>query len=113
MIQVPETTSKRIIEKVQNGKIAEMDFSPQLYNIWNFARNKREQLEKDRDSKVIDLWLQCYTYSDIERLIQVPETTSKRIIEKVQSGKIAETDFSPQLYNIWNFARNNNENVHL
>jgi hypothetical protein len=75
----------------------------------NWTKNKREQIEQERDSKVIDLWLQCYTYSDISNMINEPETTIKRIIEKVQNGKIAEMDFSPQLYNIWNFSKNNNE----
>lgn len=32
--------ASRIIEKLQNGKTAEItkNFTPQLYNIWNFAR---------------------------------------------------------------------------
>jgi len=72
-------------------------------------------LEKDRDSKVIDLWLQCYTQEEIEKLTEVSHGTVVNIIEKIiQNGKIAKMDnFTPQLYNIWNFARNNNETKQL
>lgn len=73
---------------------------------------KRDQLEKDRDSKVIDLWLQCYTQEEIENVLSEPQSTINRIIKDfIQIGKDAKMDnFKPQLYNIWNFTRNNNEN---
>jgi len=40
-LDIDKSTVSRIIEKLQNGKNADLqqNFSPQLYNIWNFARN--------------------------------------------------------------------------
>jgi len=93
--------------------IKSLSISDRTYRGW--TKNKREQLEKDRDSKVIDLWLQCYTPTDIERMLEIPDSTVNRIVDKFsQNGKDAKMgDFTPQLYNIWNFARNNNETKHF
>jgi len=95
--------------------IKSLSISPRTYRDW--TKGKKEQLDNERDANVIDLWLQCYTYSSIETMLGVPETTAKRIIEKVQNGKTAKMDFLkgfvPQLYNIWSFAKNNNDNDHF
>jgi len=39
MLEIPDSTVNRIVDKFsQNGIDAKMgDFTPQLYNIWNFA----------------------------------------------------------------------------
>jgi len=91
-----------------------LSISDRTFRSW--TKNKREQLEKDRDSKVIDLWLQCYSENEIDKLMEFGHGTSGNIVEKF--GKIAKNlqqpaDFTPQLYNIWNFARNNNETKHF
>jgi len=96
--------------------IKSLSISDRTYRGW--TKNKREQLEKDRDSKVIDLWLQCYTQEEIAKQSDISQDTVKNIIkrftEKNENGKTAEiVNFSPQLYNIWNFARNNNETKHF
>jgi len=92
--------------------IKSLSISDRTYRGW--TKNKREQLEKDRDSKVIDLWLQCYTQEEISKRIEISEGTVNNIIEKLKNGKSAKNeDFTPQLYNIWNFARNNNETKHF
>lgn len=91
--------------------IKSLSIADRTYRKW--TQNKREQLEKERDSKVVELWLQCGTMEDIGKLLSVDKSTVSRIIEKLQNGKIAELQqingFQPQLYNIWNFAKNNNE----
>jgi DNA modification methylase len=93
--------------------IKSLSISDRTYRGW--TKNKREQLEKDRDSKVIDLWLQCHTMEEIGAQLGVDKSTVSRIIEKLQNGKTAEMqqNFTPQLYNIWNFAKNNNETKHF
>ena len=92
--------------------IKALSISDRTYRGW--TQNKRKQLEKDRDSKVIDLWLQCYTQEDISKNLDISISTVNIIIKELQDGKTAKIeDFQPQLYNIWNFARNNNETKHF
>ncbi len=93
--------------------IKSLSISDRTYRGW--TKNKREQLEKDRDSKVIYLWLQCYTQEEIAKATGLDQATISRITTKfMQNGKTAEMhNFTPQLYNIWNFARNNNETKHF
>ncbi len=92
--------------------IKSLSISDRTYRNW--TKNKREQLEKDRDAKVIDLWLQCWTQEKIAKQFELSEGTVNNITEKLRNGKIAKTeDFQPQLYNIWNFAKNNNETKHF
>ena len=53
---------------------------------------------------------------DIAKQLEVDKSTVSRIIEKYsKNGNFAEStkNFVPQLYNIWNFAKNNNETKHF
>lgn len=89
------------------------------YRSW--TKSKRDQLDKERDSKVIDLWMQCNTQEQIADIVlgdATKRTTITTIIDKyVKNGKIANSDipkdFIPQLYNIWSFAKNNNDTKHF
>jgi hypothetical protein len=64
--------------------------------------------DKERDSKIIDLWMQCYTQEQIAELVGIDHATTSRITNKfMQNGKSAKItkDFTPQLYNIWEFCK--------
>jgi len=107
------------------GEISEEEITKRLaisertYRLW--TATKRKQLDENRNSKVIDLWMQCYTQEQIaEEVIGdiTKRTTITTIIDKyVKNGIYANSDipkdFTPQLYNIWNFVKNNNETKHF
>lgn len=54
--------------------------------------------------------MQCYTQEKIAEIVGVTHQTASNYITKFAKssdfGQICK-DFTPQLYNIWNFARNN------
>jgi len=70
---------------------------------WNFARNNNETIK--------NLWMQCYTQEEIAKSTGLDQATisrkTKDFMQDVENYKLHK-DFTPQLYNIWNFARNNN-----
>ena len=98
--------------------IKSLSISPRTYRDW--TKGKKEQLDNERNAKVIDLWLQCYSERSIEDITEIPNATVHRIIEKeketvLQNGSFAKMKqgFKPQLYNIWSFGKNNNDNDHF
>lgn len=97
-----------------NVIIKTLSVSRAIYFKW--TQHKKEQLDMERDAKVIDLWLKCYTQEKITEITGVPQQTVsdtiKKFTEKSKNGQIGK-DFQPQIYNIWNFAKNNNETKHF
>lgn len=102
------------------GELSEDEIRERLsishFTYVTWTKNKREQIEADQDSKIIDMYLQCYTQEEIAKKCNISQqTVSNRIsnlTKNVEKYKISK-DFTPQLYNIWNFARNNNETKHF
>ena len=92
----------------------ELSIGLSTFNSW--TKNKREQLEKDRDTKIMDLWLQCCTQEEISEKFDISQKTVSNRIDILSKSAIDSKitkDFTPQLYNIWNFAKNNNETKHF
>jgi DNA modification methylase len=90
-----------------------LSVSDRTYRGW--TTDKRKQLKEDRDMRILDLYLQCRTQESIAEEINEDQSTISRAIDKImQNGKSAKlhNDFKPQLYNIWNFAKNTNETQH-
>jgi len=71
-----------------------------------WTKDKRDQLKRERDRKIFDLWLQCYSYREIEEKLNVDKDTISRAINNLsQNGHMAEMrhshDFTPQLYDVF------------
>jgi DNA modification methylase len=94
--------------------IKELSIGVSTFNSW--TKNKREQLDKDRDAKIWDLYLQCRTQEEIAERFDISQKTVSNRIDILSKSAIDSKitkDFTPQIYNVWNFARNNNETKHF
>jgi len=82
------------------------------YNKW--TKNKRDDLKRERDKKIIDLWFACYSTYDIADSVGVDESTIINVLKSTKMSEIQHIpdNFTPKLYNIWNFAKNTNEVKH-
>jgi DNA modification methylase len=82
----------------------------------------RENEEKLLNEKIFELYMQCYTASEVSGLINVPRATIDKKIstfaQKVPGNFLSKThendsEFKLPLYNIWNFAKKSNEVSHF
>lgn len=68
--------------------------------------------KKERDRKILDLYLRCWTQERIAGEVGVDRDTVGGILKHLRKnstdGKIPHT-FSPYLYNIWNQAKQDKE----
>ena len=82
------------------------------YALW--TKNKKAEQKKERNDKIIELWLACYSTYEIAELVGVEESTVRDVRDNSNLREIAHIppNFKPQLYNIWNFAKNTNEVKH-
>jgi len=90
-----------------------LSISDRTYRGW--TTDKRKQLKEDRDSRILDLYLQCWTQERIAEVVGESQKTVSNVLDGFsKNGNIAEItkDFKPQLYNIWNFAKITNETQH-
>lgn len=95
--------------------IKRLSIPKRTYLRW--TEGKKKQLKEERDEKILDLYLQCCTQQHIAEKLIMPKQTVSDVIDKLksESGHLAQTgqNFKPQLYNIWSFAKNNNDNNHF
>lgn len=78
----------------------------------NWTKAKRESIEEEQNRKIFELWMQCYSTTEIAEGMNInPQTVTNRVGKFVpKNGNFAEIrneDFKPQLYNLWNFQQNN------
>jgi len=99
--------------------IGEMDI-PELaeilsvteWTIANWTKNQREALEKERNRKIIELYLRAWnTQESVAKEMKVTQQTVSNIIGNfTKNREISEIckDFKPFLYNIWNLQKQDN-----
>jgi len=91
-----------------------LSVSDRTYRKW--TTDKRKQLKEERNQRILDLYLQCWTQERIaEEIGDITQVGIKKIIDGfITNGNIAKSynDFKPELYNIWNFAKITNETHH-
>ena len=90
-----------------------LSVSDRTYRKW--TTDKRKQLKEERNQRILDLSLQCWTQERIAEETGTPRQTVTDVIKKLaENGNIAKSgeDFKPELYNIWNFAKITNETHH-
>jgi len=84
-------------------------------NVSKWLSNILEQERKERDEKIINLYLACYSQREIGEKLNIDHKTVGNIIdimgEKVPGNYIPQ-DFEPQLYDVWNFHKATNEVKH-
>jgi len=67
----------------------------------------RKEKKQERDTKILELYLACYTQEEIAEKVGLERSAVSKILDSVKNGKIAETHIpeSLRLYNVWNFPK--------
>lgn len=84
---------------------------------WLGDIDKAEKEERNR--KITDLNLACFTQDEIAERLNVPRTTVEEALTKTASlpfsSKVtfSEEGFTPPLYNVWTFSKKTNEVAHF
>lgn len=80
-----------------------------LFRLIGWLSRIDKDAKEARDNRMFDLWLGCYSYEEIAKIVDSSPTEAKRVV----SSETAElpnrtkpasehlTDFDPPLYNIW------------
>ena len=114
-LQLSQTDKKRNAIKLcgavdDNEIIRWLSISDRTYRGW--TADKQKQLKEDRNQRILDLHLQCWTQTRIAEEIGISVQPVKDILAKLPKNPELTKDFKPQLYNIWNFAKITNETQH-
>lgn len=95
-----------------------------LRTVNSYLQDVDRQLNEERDARIFDLWLACYSQEEIAESLSLSQDTVKRKIATFNDlgslSKIVKTlaffddaDFQPPIYNIWPFAKKSNEVTHF
>lgn len=68
---------------------------------YDWTQKLRDNEKDERNAEIIELYLQCHSSRDIEKKLDVSDTTIQRVIQNSISGNLKQPD-NLQLYNIWN-----------
>lgn len=79
---------------------------------YDWVKAKKEKLDEERDQRILDLHLQCNTQEQIAEMLDITHKTVSNVLasfgKNSEIGKITKmSDFEPKLYNIWNYAKQN------
>ena len=109
-LQLSNKDKKSVAVKMYDGKNAErlrkaLSISERSFRDW--TSNKRKQMDDERNDKIMELYLKCWTQQQIaDDVGGITQVEVGRTIESFkQNGKNAEmfkmSKFEPFLYNIW------------
>jgi len=95
-----------------------------LRTVNSYLQDIDRQIDEERNTKIFDMWLACYTDQEIAAVVGISRPTITRKIESlVHFGNIskmnqtlasfAEPEFKTPLYNIWTFAKKTNAVSHF
>jgi len=93
-------------------------------SISGYLSDIEKQLREERKQKIFDMWLACHTMDDIAGTTGIAKSSaSEEITTLFDFGSLskseqslanfAESEFVPQLYNIWTFAKKSNNVGHF
>lgn len=77
-----------------------------------------DEERKAREATILDLWLSCHTQEDIAERVGETKQAVSQFLQKSQSEFCRNPDllfsnFAPELYTVWNFAKATNEVKHF
>lgn len=106
------------LETIQNELSVSYSFAQKA------TKGQRDEAEKQLNERVRELWMRCYTQTEIAGSVDLPQSriaekleTFIGIIQKNNSDKslafFEDQDFQKPLYNIWSFAKKTNTTAHF
>lgn len=92
--------------------IKSLSIGARTYRDW--TKDKRSQLKDERDDKILDLYLRCWTQQQIANELDMSIGTVNQVLDIFKNGNIAKNEtFKPFLFNIWNLAKQDHETSHF
>jgi len=93
-----------------------LSISPKLFREW--TRDRQRQKDEEIRQQIFDMWLSCHTQEEIAQAVGVAQqTVSDRIADFTKNDGNSDignfSNFSPELYSVWNFGKATNEVRHF
>lgn len=63
----------------------------------------REEQNEERNNRILDLYLKCWTQEAIAEEVSVDQKTVGNILGKFATDSEIPKDFEPSLYDVWNY----------
>lgn len=94
---------KEGLREVQIAKVLALGKS----TVSEWLKNKKHEAEKERNERILDLYLACKTQREIAHKIGLNQGQIARIMQKFvdELSKKLPTPESLEIYNIWNFSK--------
>lgn len=109
-------------EGLTKDEIAEI-LSVTAKTVGKYLKDIDDQLQVEREEKMLAMWLACHTQQDIGDAVGVDHATVARFLQDLckteslpkctKSAISHETDFDLQIYSVWNFPKATNEVRHF
>ena len=103
-------------------EIAEI-LSVTLRSVNGYLKDIDDQLKTEREETMTALWLSCYSQKDIADAVGIDQATVARFLQdlckpeelpkSIKSAIQHDSDFTPQIYSVWNFPKATNEVKHF
>jgi len=125
-LQLSNDEKKSLVLKMYTGRAEDKDEFVELFSVsartisrWTSRRDK--DLKAERDRQIADMWLACYTESEIAEAVGV--TRQAITAQEWQKADIwqkfailstyQEADWRPPLYNVWKLQDKTNKTTHF
>ena len=90
----------------------------------NWVSGIDKRIREERKEKIFNMWLACHTQEDIAEAVGVDRVTITEQLEELSdlekfpkatklSASYDDADWTPQLYDVWNFGKNTNTTKHF
>ena len=88
-----------------------------------YLQDIEEQLKAEREETMLSMWLACHDQREIAEAVGVTSETVSTFLQNIQKTETLpksdfsaishDTDFSPQIYSVWNFPKATNAVRHF
>jgi len=101
-----------------------VDLSVSISTVRRYLSDIDKHVRQQQKQQVFDLYISCHTQQEIADILNIPRRTISDMVESVgENGQLTDfansldfdkdKDFTPPLYNIWNFGKLSNEVSHF
>jgi len=82
-----------------------LSVSPSTFDKW--TANKKKELDEERNQKILNLYLRCWTMKQIAETVGMTEDGISKYLKNYRNNKFMETieNFKPNPYNIWSYGK--------
>ena len=127
-LQLSNEEKKSLVLRLYTGKTEEKEefvrlFSVSLRTIARWTSRRDKDLKAERDRKIADMWLACYTDDEIADSVGCGRSTVTTLMKDPSEiaiwqkltnlSRYQDPDWSPPLYNVWKTQNKSNATSHF